>query len=424
MKYNQPYGVSDPNGPYINGDPSIGRAGSIPPAASIEYPQREIVNYITDANKMTPDNADLHQLAKTVQSLYTNFAIDQGTVNALSVAVSPPIAAYYDGLHLWIKAAAKNSGATTLSVNGGVAAQVVRRDGTQLLAGDIQTHAIQGYVYEGSSGRWQLDGAGVGASAGIQTSNLDIYVNYAIGNDANDGTANVAGKALQTIQAGVNKAYSFAPSQWTTTIHVADSPNYPGFYTPAWAGPNLNITGNVANPQNVVVTGNNTHACLVQGLVTCLIQGLTATTTVNAAGPGGGFIAVNSANLTCRNNRNLYVYGAVFEASQANIEIGPHIFAGNCGEMYWAGWTGLISWDNATTQNITVPITVTFAAAYAAQAGTIQVPPSTVSMIGYANVTGKKYLCSMNGTIGTSGGGVNFFPGTVAGTTDTGGQYL
>ena len=25
MKYAQPYGVTDPNAPYINGDPSIGR---------------------------------------------------------------------------------------------------------------------------------------------------------------------------------------------------------------------------------------------------------------------------------------------------------------------------------------------------------------------------------------------------------------
>ena len=35
MKYNPPYGITDPDGPYINGDPSIGRAGSIPPAESM-----------------------------------------------------------------------------------------------------------------------------------------------------------------------------------------------------------------------------------------------------------------------------------------------------------------------------------------------------------------------------------------------------
>jgi hypothetical protein len=41
VKYNQPYGVSDPNAAYVNGDPSAGIQGSIPPAASIEYPHRQ-----------------------------------------------------------------------------------------------------------------------------------------------------------------------------------------------------------------------------------------------------------------------------------------------------------------------------------------------------------------------------------------------
>ena len=49
MKYNQPYGVADEDAPYINGNPSTGTMGSIPPAASIEYPQREIVNMIEAA---------------------------------------------------------------------------------------------------------------------------------------------------------------------------------------------------------------------------------------------------------------------------------------------------------------------------------------------------------------------------------------
>ena len=67
MKYEAPYGVSDPNSSYINGNPATGTMGSIPPAASIENPQREIVNLITDAGG-TPTDADLHQLARGVQS--------------------------------------------------------------------------------------------------------------------------------------------------------------------------------------------------------------------------------------------------------------------------------------------------------------------------------------------------------------------
>lgn len=38
--------------------------------------------------------------------------------------------------------------------------------------------------------------------------------------------------------------------------------------------------------------------------------------------------------------------------------------------------------------------------------------------------TGKRYLANLGGTISTGNAGANYFPGTVAGTTETGGQYL
>ena len=54
MKYVQPYGISDADAPYINGDPSIARQGSIPPAAAFEHPMREIVAVI-QKNGLAPD---------------------------------------------------------------------------------------------------------------------------------------------------------------------------------------------------------------------------------------------------------------------------------------------------------------------------------------------------------------------------------
>ena len=58
MKYVQPYGISDADAPYINGDPSIARQGSIPPAAAFEHPMREIVAVI-QKNGLAPDTLDL-----------------------------------------------------------------------------------------------------------------------------------------------------------------------------------------------------------------------------------------------------------------------------------------------------------------------------------------------------------------------------
>ena len=82
MKYQQPYGVSDPNAGYINGNPSTGTMGSIPPAASIEYPQREIVNLISDAGAVVPADTDLHgNWQRVSKAVAINFGVDIGIAN-------------------------------------------------------------------------------------------------------------------------------------------------------------------------------------------------------------------------------------------------------------------------------------------------------------------------------------------------------
>jgi hypothetical protein len=59
--------------------------------------------------------------------------------------------------------------------------------------------------------------------------------------------------------------------------------------------------------------------------------------------------------------------------------------------------------------------------ANAQSSGFIQ--PRYASITGAANITGQKYLAQVNGVIDTGGAGVNFLPGTIAGTTVSGGQY-
>jgi hypothetical protein len=87
MLYNAPFGSSDANAPYVNGDPSVGRAGSIPPASSVEYDQREIVEVINQANVRgytdftgtacaPPANTDLTQLRKAIEGYAQSLVID------------------------------------------------------------------------------------------------------------------------------------------------------------------------------------------------------------------------------------------------------------------------------------------------------------------------------------------------------------
>jgi hypothetical protein len=112
MQYNQPFGIADPNAAYINGNPSTGTQGSIPPAASIEYPQREIANLISDGG-LTPSNGDLRQLGRSLQSGHIWYGVDTGVKNAVQVSLTPAPLTYYDGMFAWILPAFTNDGATS-----------------------------------------------------------------------------------------------------------------------------------------------------------------------------------------------------------------------------------------------------------------------------------------------------------------------
>lgn len=150
MQYHPPYGVSDPNAGYVNGDPSQGLAGSIPPAEAIEYPQREIVNLIMKGG-YNPSDTDLFQMTRGVRRAAYAFATDTGSQNALSIAVDPPITAYEQGTELRVLCAYDNTGPSTIRVNGLSVQQIVRKDGTPLTAGDLRQGGIAVIVYDGAN---------------------------------------------------------------------------------------------------------------------------------------------------------------------------------------------------------------------------------------------------------------------------------
>lgn len=174
MKYHQPYGVTDVDAPYLNGDPTIAREGSIPPAESIEYPQREIVNCITK-NDFIPSDGDLFQLTRAARAQYTNFAVDTGSVNALSVALDPALQGYKQGLPLRVKVGNTNTGATTINVNTLGARPIKRTNGADLVAGDIVTGGIANLIDDGTN--FQLVNF-LGAIGGT-VNNFNIDIPYA-----------------------------------------------------------------------------------------------------------------------------------------------------------------------------------------------------------------------------------------------------
>lgn len=134
MKYHAPYGSTDPNASYVDKDVPGAVRGSPVPAAAVEVPQRELVDFI-EKSGLTPD--DVLQLAAAVQSGKVNFAVAGGTVNALTAILPSVPSDYLDGMPIRLRIAATNTGAATLNVNGLGAIPITLAPGTALTGGEI-----------------------------------------------------------------------------------------------------------------------------------------------------------------------------------------------------------------------------------------------------------------------------------------------
>jgi hypothetical protein len=175
MKYQPPYGISDPNGPYINGNPAAGIEGSIPPAAAFEYPMREIVAMI-QAGDFVPSDGDLTQLLKAIRRQYVNYAVDTGVVNALVVTLAPPLENYHAGFPLRILVAVTNTGASAVNVNGLGPRAIKRGDGSDLHAGDLTAGMIAGLVDTGTVFQLQNPLLGVASTS----NNFFVKIPYVV----------------------------------------------------------------------------------------------------------------------------------------------------------------------------------------------------------------------------------------------------
>lgn len=252
--------------------------------------------------------------------------------------------------------------------------------------------------------------------------NTDLYVNGSTGNDANNGLSPATAK--QTISAAVTTAWTFPPSQYTITIHVADGTYNESVYTPTTPGPAVVITGNSTTPSNVVVQGvNNKHCFAVVGPNFLTVEYLKV---ITGTGTICGFASIGSgASLTTRNTVSGACAYAVHEAyNSASLSVGSHTYSGNSPFAILTLSGGNLTLSGNASFVISTPITLT-AWASAGSNGTIGTtpPPQLPTFTNAGNATCKKYEAYLNGVITSGGAGVNYFPGGVAGTTATGGQY-
>jgi hypothetical protein len=201
MRYQQPYGLTDTNAPYINGNPAAGIQGSIPPAAAFEEPMREIVNMIA-LGGLTPNGGttgvaggDLQQLAKAVQAQKVNYAADTGSQNAMVAALSPALAGptYPVGIPIRIKVAHSSINDAThasLTLDAGLGARNVKRtDGAMPSTNDLVAGGVYEFVFDGTN--FQVVGI-IASTGGGGTATYYVKIPYAADTSAVPNTITVA----------------------------------------------------------------------------------------------------------------------------------------------------------------------------------------------------------------------------------------
>jgi hypothetical protein len=249
MQYNQPFDQpSNPNASYTNGNPSTGTLGSIPPAASIEYPQREIVNFITDSG-IIPTNNDLHQTSKSVQSGAVQFAFDTGTANAMVGAFTPAITSLTPGLTVRVKKGPNpNSGPTTFDAGTGANA-VHRANGAALNPNDLPASTAAEMTWDGSA--WQISNFQGFNATNTTINNFTTDIPYAV--DSGSPGA---------IQANFSPAITVLPAGLMVLVKLAN--NITG-----QSGFEANSTGfnTILRPEGIVTQNGDAIA----GQVLCLV---------------------------------------------------------------------------------------------------------------------------------------------------------
>jgi hypothetical protein len=184
LRYQPPWGISDPNAPYINGDPARGVEGSIPPAAAFEYPMKEIVGVIEKSGNITTDE-DLLQLAKSVRSQTMNYAEDTGTPDRLRVDYDPPITRYDRGLTLHVRVRYTNTGPASINAGPGPV-RISKMNTGDVGQYELSAGAVVTLIFDGTS--FQLANFGGGSST---VDSIVVNVPYANDTSTTDGFIDV-----------------------------------------------------------------------------------------------------------------------------------------------------------------------------------------------------------------------------------------
>ncbi|WP_316189390.1 hypothetical protein [Bradyrhizobium sp. SZCCHNS1054] len=374
-----------------------------------------------DAN----DSMLLNAMQHLIQRGQPNYGVDTGTAGSVVVTLSPAPPEYKAGMHLRVKMAYPPAGPTVINCNGLGFKSIVHSGGVALSGSEWKAGDVVEMNFDGTN--FQIVNSGVTVLA----TNTSYYVNPSTGSDSNNGlTAGTAWSTLQHAANWIQKNLDFAG--YTVTVYCAD-----GTYT---AGASLNgLCRGQTGPSSLLFQGN--HATPTNCPIQLSSSGQIAFNAVNGAQfSADGFYTLNMGG-TYGQHINTYGAGSIIQGGAWNFGpcgssglSGGHVEAAAGSTIYLNSNYTISGGGNAhivtssagqiSAAGLTVTVTGTpaFTVAFASAqfCGSIFVQGSTY----VGAVTGSRYYLNANGVIWTNGAGVNLFPGSTAGTTASGGQYL
>jgi hypothetical protein len=263
----------------------------------------------------------------------------------------------------------------------------------------------------------------LGTSRTRLTANANLYVSTT-GNDSNDGlTASTALLTLAQAQQRIMSNMDFA-GQYDATINLAAGSYGAGVAfsgQPTGWGPNsvLTLLGNSASPSTVTISLSASSASCVTAVAgaTVTVNGLTLV----SSGTGGNGLATGRGGTI--NYENI-VFGAAglahinISGGGVTNQIGAYTINGNAIEHVLSQGAGQFYGSTATVTLTGTPAFTQFVNAF--NAGIVQWLSATFS----GGATGARYSVTLNGAINTGDGGADYFPGTSAGSSASGGEYV
>lgn len=425
MKYNPPAGSQDPDAKYVTGQPGKVR-GSAVPAEAVEHPQREIVEVIKKAG-LDPDGDDLTQLWQAIEQIISTKAPIATTKNPGLVQIGDGLAITPEGLLSVLIASTSQAGL----VKPRYGLKIGKDGSLDVDFGDMPTDKFEALLKSIRVPIWL-------------TRNKTFYVNGTTGSDRlDDGRGESEGKPFKTIQAAVNYVCdNYNLSRYDANIIIADGTYETGvFELPQYSATTgtLRLTGTtIASRDSVIIKGcvftSAGNSYILQNLTIDQADAYShGYAILSELGRIDLYNVVIDASDTVVTTGSLFMIraeGGTVRVWSSTVEGFPgiiikvpescngYLYASNGGRFYFSA-------DIAIQNNGAMTQGGVFSSNGIIQRQTSSLPyPGRLAVVTTSGtLTGRRYIASLNGIVDSIGGGADFFPGSIAGATETGGQY-